>query len=36
MVEQMSQTKLLQQEYDNHGTAWTRNQFFDDNGYLDC
>tara|TARA_R100001460_G_scaffold28465_2_gene57046 strand:+ start:3738 stop:4460 length:723 start_codon:yes stop_codon:yes gene_type:complete len=34
MVEQMSQTKLLQQEYDNHGTAWTRNQFFDDNGYL--
>ncbi len=30
----MSQTKLLQQEYDNHGTAWTRNQFFDDNGYL--
>ena len=34
MAEQMSQTKLLQQEYDNHGTAWTRNQFFDDNGYL--
>ena len=34
MAEQMSQTKLLQQEYDNHGTAWTRNQFFDDDGYL--
>ena len=30
----MSQTKLLQQEYDNHGTAWTRNPFFEDNGYL--
>ena len=34
MAEQMSQTKLLQQEYDNHGTAWTRNPFFEDNGYL--
>ena len=34
MSERMNQTQLLQQEYDNHGSAWTRNPFFEDNGYL--
>ena len=34
MSERMSQTQLVQQEYNNHGTSWTRNEFFDRNGYL--
>ena len=31
---EMNEAEVLQQEYDNHGTSWTRNQFFDRNGYL--
>ena len=34
MAEQMDYSTLLQQEYNNHGTSWTRNEFFDRNGYL--
>ena len=30
----MKENEILQQEYDNHGTTWTRNKFFDENGYL--
>ena len=26
--------EIVQYEYDNHGTSWTRNEFFDTNGYL--
>ena len=33
MAEQMNYTQLLQQEYDNTGTSWTRNEFFERNGY---
>ena len=34
MAEEMNHTQLIQQEYNNHGTSWTRNEFFDRNGYL--
>ena len=34
MVEGMDQTQVIQQEYNNHGTSWTRNEFFDRNGYI--
>ena len=34
MAEEMNRTQLLQQEYNNHGTSWTRNEFFDRNGYI--
>ena len=34
MSDKMDQSTLLQQEYNNHGTSWTRNEFFDRNGYL--
>ena len=34
MAEQMDYSTLLQQEYNNHGTSWTRNEFFDRNGYV--
>ena len=34
MAEGMDQTQVIQQEYNNHGTSWTRNEFFDRNGYL--
>ena len=30
----MNYTQLLQQEYNNTGTSWTRNEFFERNGYL--
>ena len=30
----MNEVEVLQQEYNNHGTSWTRNEFFDRNGYL--
>ena len=26
--------KVIRSEYENHGTSWTRNEFFDTNGYL--
>ena len=31
---EMNEVEVLQQEYNNHGTSWTRNEFFDRNGYL--
>ena len=34
MAEEMNYSQLLQQEYNNTGTSWTRNEFFDRNGYL--
>ena len=34
MAEQMTYTELLQQECNNHGTSWTRNDFFERNGYI--
>tara|TARA_B100000214_G_scaffold104066_1_gene72917 strand:+ start:52 stop:774 length:723 start_codon:yes stop_codon:yes gene_type:complete len=34
MAEEMNYTQLLQQEYNNTGTSWTRNEFFERNGYL--
>ena len=34
MAEGMDQTQVIQQEYNNHGTSWTRNEFFDRNGYI--
>ena len=34
MAEEMYYSQLLQQEHNNHGTSWTRNEFFDRNGYL--
>ena len=30
----MKTEEIVQYEYDNHGTSWTRNEFFDKNGYL--
>tara|TARA_R100000388_G_scaffold34937_2_gene27152 strand:+ start:148 stop:843 length:696 start_codon:yes stop_codon:yes gene_type:complete len=26
--------RVIKSEYENHGTSWTRNEFFDTNGYL--
>ena len=26
--------RVIRSEYENHGTSWTRNEFFDTNGYL--
>ena len=34
MAEEMNYTQILQQEYNNTGTSWTRNEFFERNGYL--
>ena len=34
MAEAMDYTQLIQQEYNNTGTSWTRNEFFERNGYL--
>ena len=34
MAEQMNELELLFQEKRNTGTAWTRNESFDKNGYL--
>ena len=34
MAEGMNYTQILQQEYNNSGTSWTRNEFFERNGYL--
>ena len=34
MAEQMNELQLLFQEKHNTGTAWTRNESFDKNGYL--
>ena len=34
MAEGMDQTQVIQQEYNNTGTSWTRNEFFERNGYL--
>ena len=34
MAEQMSELQLMMQERMNTGTAWTRNEEFDKNGYL--
>ena len=34
MAEQMNELELLFQEKRNTGTAWTRNEDFDKNGYL--
>jgi len=30
----MNIEKVVRSEYENHGTSWTRNEFFDTNGYL--
>ena len=30
----MNIEKVTRSEYENHGTSWTRNEFFDTNGYL--
>ena len=30
----MNIEEVTRSEYENHGTSWTRNQFFDTNGYL--
>ena len=30
----MNIEKVIRSEYENHGTSWTRNEFFDTNGYL--
>ena len=34
MAEQMNEMQLMFQEKHNTGTAWTRNENFDKNGYL--
>ena len=34
MAEQMTELDLMMQERRNSGTAWTRNEKFDKNGYL--
>ena len=34
MAEQMNELQLMVQERRNTGTAWTRNESFDKNGYL--
>ena len=34
MAEQMNEMQLMFQERQNTGTAWTRNEEFDKNGYL--
>ena len=34
MAEQINELQLLFQEKTNTGTAWTRNEDFDKNGYL--
>ena len=34
MAEQMTELQLMFQERQNTGTAWTRNESFDKNGYL--
>jgi hypothetical protein len=34
MAEQMTEMDLMMQERRNSGTAWTRNEFFEKNGYL--
>lgn len=34
MAEQMTEEQLLFQEKENTGTAWTRNESFEENGYL--
>ena len=30
----MNIEEVTRSEYENHGTSWTRNEFFDTNGYL--
>ena len=34
MAEQMTELQLMVQERRNTGTAWTRNESFEKNGYL--
>ena len=34
MAEQMTESQIIFQEIKNTGTAWTRNAFMEDNGYL--
>ena len=34
MAEQMNELEVMMQERRNTGTAWTRNEDFDKNGYL--
>ena len=34
MAEQMNELQLMMQERTNTGTAWTRNESFEKNGYL--
>ena len=34
MAEQMTELQLMMQERTNTGTAWTRNEKFDKDGYL--
>ena len=31
---EMKIERVIRSEYENHGTSWTRNEFFDTNGYL--
>ena len=30
----MNIENVIRNEYENQGTSWTRNEFFDTNGYL--
>ena len=30
----MNIEEVIKNEYENQGTSWTRNEFFDTNGYL--
>ena len=30
----MTETEIVQSEWQNTGTSWTRNQFFEENGFL--
>ena len=34
MAEEMTEMQLMVQERRNTGTSWTRNEFFEKNGYL--
>ena len=34
VLEKQTELEVLLKEMENLGTSWTRNKFFDDNGYL--
>ena len=33
-TQKWTEQRVLDEEMNNVGTSWTRNKFFDDNGYL--